>query len=148
MKVILLADVKKQGKKDEIIEVSDGYAQNFLIKKGLAIRYTEGTKNYLANELALRSQKEADQIASCNMVKEKLKDQELIFMVKVGKEGKLFGSISTKQIYEELNKLGFAIDKKMIFIEQPIDGLGSHIIKINLHKKVVAEIKVTVKAAN
>jgi len=144
MKVILLSDVKNQGKKDDVIEVSDGYAHNFLIKKGLAIKYTEGSKNKLEQELADKNQKEVDLIKNCEKIKTELEKKELIFKVKVGKEGKLFGSVSTKQISDELNKIGFKIDKKLIEVKTPIDSLGSYIININLHKKVIAQVKINV----
>ena len=145
MKVILLSDVKKQGKKDEIIEVSDGYAQNYLIKNGLAIKYTEGSKKYLARELAVRDDLEQALVHECQLVKVKLEELELIFEVKVGKEGKLFGSISSKQIWEELGHLGIKVDKKVIKINHPIDALGSHLVDLNLHKKVTAKLRILVK---
>ncbi len=145
MKVILLQDIKKQGKKDEIIEVSDGYAQNFLIKKGLAIKYTSGSKAYLDKELEVKDLQEKELIKEANTIKNKIQKQDFIFNVKTGKEGKMFGSISTKQIADELLKQNIKIDKKMINIKTPIDTLGTHIVNINLHKKVIAEIKIIIK---
>jgi len=146
MKVILLADVKKQGKKDEIIEVSDGYAQNYLIKNGLAIKFTEGSKKYLDRELADRESKEQTVIEESQIIKERLEKEELVFSVKTGKAGKLFGSISSKQICEEIdNRYGIKIDKKLIIINQPIDVLGAHVVNINLHKKVIAKVRILVK---
>ncbi len=145
MKVILLKDVKKQGKKDDVIEVSDGYAQNFLINKGLAIKYTEGSKKHLEKTLKAKEDEEQELIKKCNLIKGKIEKIELIFKVKVGKEGKMFGSISSKQICEELAKKGIDIDKKTINITNQIDTLGIHNVDINLHKKVIAKVKVTVK---
>ena len=142
MKVILLKDVKKQGKKDDVIEVSDGYAQNFLIKNGLAIKFTEGSKKRLENQLETREQEEQTFIKECQKIKDKLEKLELKFKVKTGKEGKVFGSISSKQIAEELAKNDLKVDKKKIEIKNSIDSLGTHVVKINLHKKVVAELKV------
>lgn len=147
MKVILLKDVKKQGKKDQIIEVSDGYAQNFLIKNGLAVKYTTGSKNILDNELKERKQNEDALIKECEEKKLKIEKLELTFKVKTGKEGKVFGSISSKQIAEELAKNGISIDKKTIKVDTPIDTLGVHLININLHRKVNATIKVQLKEA-
>lgn len=145
MKVILLKDVKKQGKKDEIIEVSDGYAQNFLIRNGLAIKYTPGSKTYLENDLNKRKEAEAELIKELNKIKQQIESKEFIFKLKVGKEGKLFGSISSKQITEKLNEHNIIIDKKNINITNPVDSLGTHNIEINLHKKVKAIAKILVK---
>lgn len=145
MKVILLKDVKKQGKKDQIIEVSDGYAENFLIKNGLAVKYTETSKKRLQNELENRAREEDLLIRECQTIKEKLEKTPITFKVKSGKNGKIFGTISSKQISEELNKKGFNIDKKIIEISSQIDTLGTHIIKIKLHKKVEANINIQVK---
>ena len=147
MKVILLKDVKKQGKKDQIIEVSDGYAQNFLIKNGLAVKYTAGSKNILDKEIKLRNDNENALIEQCKKIQEKLENIELIFKVKTGKEGKVFGSISSKQIAEELAKKGISIDKKTIKIDSAIDTLGTHIIDVQLHKKVTAKLSINVKEA-
>ncbi len=145
MKVILLQDVKKQGKKDDIIEVADGYAQNFLIKKGLAIKYTSGSKSYLEKELKAEKKQEEDNIKEANLVKSKLEKLDVVFKVKTGKEGKMFGSISTKQIADELLKKDIKIDKKVIKIDGSIDTLGHHLVKINLHKKVSAKLNIQVK---
>ena len=145
MKVILLQDVKKQGKKDQIINVSDGYAQNYLIKNGLAVQATETSTKRLAKELDTRKQEEAALIKKCTEIKEQLTKEEIIIHVKTGELDKVFGTVSSKQISEELKKKGYDIDKKKIIIDYPIDVLGTHNIKIELHKKVEGEIKVTLK---
>ncbi|MFA6777269.1 MAG: 50S ribosomal protein L9 [Bacilli bacterium] len=145
MKVILLQDVKKQGKKDDVIEVADGYAQNFLIKKGLAIKYTAGSKTYLEKKLKAERKKTEKNIKEANLIKAKLEKLEIVFKVKTGKEGKMFGSISAKQIVDELLKKDLKIDKKTIKIDGSIDTLGHHQVKLNLHKKVCAKLKIQVK---
>jgi len=145
MRVILLADVKKQGKKDDIINVSDGYAQNFLIKNGLAVKYTEGSNKRLNSELADREKKENKLIQECENIKKKIEAKEFIFNVKTGKEGKMFGSISSKQIVEEMSRQGIEIDKKAIKSSNSVDSLGIHLISIHLHKKVTATLKIHVK---
>ena len=145
MKVILLKDVKKQGKKDQIIEVIDGYAQNFLIKNGLAVKYTPASKNILDNQISKRNADEEALIEKCKEIKAKIEKKELIFNAKTGKNGKIFGTISSKQIAEKLAELKIEVDKKTINITNPIDTLGTHLVEINLHKKVKAEAKVVVK---
>lgn len=145
MKVILLQDVKKQGKKDEIIDVSEGYATNFLIKNGLAVAATESSKKKLNRELDLKHQQEQAFIKECQEIAKELAKVNLIFQVKTGAQDKVFGTISSKQIYEELCKKGFKIDKKKIRVVNPIDVLGTHNVEIELHKEVIATIKVTLK---
>ncbi len=146
MKVILLQDVKKQGKKDEIIEVSEGYANNFLIKNGLALPANEGNKKQLNKQLEQRKQDEDALIKSCEELKGKLEHVNLEFFVKTGNDGRIFGNVSSKQIVDELKNNGYNVDKKKIMLDLPIDSLGVHNVKIELHKKVIAEIKVSVKA--
>lgn len=142
MKVILISDVKGKGKKDEIIDVSDGYATNYLIKNKLAVPYTKGSKNVLDNEINKRNEAEEKLVSELNDIKKKLEGEELEFKVNTGAMDKVFGNISSKQIHEELKKMGFNIDKKCIKINGNIDTLGVHNVLIELHKKVKFEIKV------
>ena len=144
MKVILLKDVKKQGKKDDIIEVSDGYANNFLIKNGLAVPYTKTSVKILETEISKRNKKEKQHIDEMNLLKNKLEKEVLKFKVKTGVEDKLFGSISTKQIKTKLTELGYELNKKEIIIDEQINSLGTWIVKINLHKKVIAKLNIEV----
>lgn len=145
MKVILTQDVKKLGKKDDIVNVSDGYAQNYIIKNGLGVKYTEGSKTRLEKEIDVRNKNEEALISECKKIKEQLEKQKIVFKVKTGKEGKIFGSISTKQIADELNKKGFNIDKKKIKLDITIDSLGVHNVEVELHKKVIVTLKIEVK---
>lgn len=145
MKVILTQDVKKLGKKDDIVNVSDGYAQNYIIKNGLGVKYTEGSKTRLEKEIDVRNKNEEALIAECEKIKEQLEKQKIVFKVKTGKKGKIFGSISTKQIADELNKKGFNIDKKKIKLDITIDSLGVHNVEVELHKKVIVTLKIEVK---
>ena len=144
MKVILLKDVKKQGKKDDIIEVSDGYANNYLIKNNLAIRYTEGSKNKLNFEQKIRQDEEDKIVSKWVSIKKELESKKISFTVKSGESGKIFGTISSKQISDELKKMGYSIDKKTIVMDHVIDTLGTHIVKANVHKKVTINLTIVV----
>ena len=142
MKVILLQDVKKQGKKDEIIDVADGYAKNFLIKNGLAVAATKEAKNILQKDLDKRAQDEEALIMECKKLGDKLSKEELKFKVKTGEQDRVFGNVSIKQIHEMLVKMGYNIDKKKIHLNNPLSSLGTHLVEIELHKKVKINIKV------
>ena len=141
MKVIFIKDVKKQAKKDEIKEVKDGYAK-FLISEGLAVPYTNTSASVLKSELKAKEDEENAFIEECNKIKNKLKDKKITFKVKTGANDKVFGSITTKQISEELSKMGFNIDKKKINLLNDINSLGTHEVQINLHKVVSFNINI------
>lgn len=142
MKVILLKDVKKQGKKDDIIEVSDGYGMNYLIKNGLAVAATKTSTKILSNELDKRKLEEEKLIKAMQEMRDKIIRENIIFKVKTGAMDKVFGNVSSKQIAEELNKMGYKVDKKQIQIDSPLDTLGVHNVTIELNKKVRFNIRV------
>lgn len=144
MKIILIDNVKGTGKKDEVKEVKDGYG-SFLIKNKKAVLYSTKSNEVLNTQIKDRNDKEEQLILECTNIKNKLEKDTLEFLVKTGNDGKVFGSISSKQISEELKKKGYNIDKKLIDREN-LNTLGSHIITINLHKKVVAHLNIVLKA--
>lgn len=142
MKVIFVKDFKKQYKKGEIKEVKDGYAQNFLIKNGYAIQVTDKNLNNYQKEKqqeqALLNTKKEEALK----LKEQLEKTPLLFKVKTGEQDKVFGSISPKQIKDELHKKGFKIDKRQIELQTSLSSLGYHNVKVELFKGVIATIKV------
>lgn len=142
MQVILLKDVKGQGKKDEIIEVKPGYGMNYLIKNGYAVMATKTGVKRLENETKERQEKEQELIEECKKIKEQLSKVTLEFKVKTGKDGRVFGSISTKQIADSLKQKKFDIDKKKINLKDSITSLGFHDVEIILHKQVIATVKI------
>lgn len=145
MKVILLQDVKSVGKKNEIVEVSDSYARNMLIKKKLGV---EATTQAL-NDLKLRN-KHADKLAAENLeaakkLAEDLKDKKVEVKIKAGEGGRTFGSVSTKEIAESAKKqLGLELDKKKMQLAEPIKALGFYDVPVKLHPQVTAALKVHV----
>ena len=142
MKVIFIKDLKKQGKVNEIKEVSDGYATNYLIKNGYAVKYTKTSSNRLNTEISNAKIEEEKQIKEANKIKEKIEKELLTFNVK-SNNGKVFGSISNKQLEEKLKELGYNIDKKQIKIINPLSTLGVHEVSVDLYnKKVEAKIRV------
>ena len=147
MKVILMEDVKKLGKKGEIIEVNDGYARNFILKKNLGLEATG--KNL--NDLKLQ-QKNAEKVAkekleAAQAVAKDLEDKSITVKIQAGVEGKVFGSISSKEIALEAKKqLNMEIDKKKIVIADAIKSLGTYNVNIKLHKDVVGTLAVKVVA--
>ena len=143
MKIILIDNVKGTGKKDEVKEVKDGYG-SFLIKNKKAVLYSDRSKDILKTQIKEREVKEALLVKEMNEIKNKLEKDTLTFNVKTGDAGKVFGSISSKSISEELKKKGYSIDKKIINAEN-LNTLGTHIVKINLHKQVTAELNVVLK---
>lgn len=147
MQVILLKDVKGQGKKDDIIEVKPGYGM-YLEKNNLAVPATKTGLKRLETEQKNRNEKEQELIKECEKIKEQLEKLTITFKVKTGNDDRVFGSISTKQISEELKKHNFNIDKKKIDLDGSITSLGYHNITINLHKKVVAPLKINLVKEN
>ncbi|MDO4413469.1 MAG: 50S ribosomal protein L9 [Erysipelotrichaceae bacterium] len=142
MKVILKQDVKKVGKKGEIVDVSDGYARNFLIARGLAVAETKKSLEILGEEKKIEAAEEKKREEAARKTAEELEKMTLDFHVRSGVEGKVFGSVSTKQIAAELMRKGITIDKKKILDTAPIQSLGVTKVRVELHKNVIGTIKV------
>ena len=142
MKIILLEDVRKQGKKGDILEVKDGYGA-FLIKNKQAVVASQGSLNRLNRENEAKATALANDIKAAEDLKKKLEKVELSFKVKTGEGDRVFGSVSSKQIESSLKEKGFAIDKKQIKPTTTLSCLGYHNVEIELHKKVIATIRVS-----
>lgn len=145
MKVILLSDVKTLGKKGTIKEVADGYARNLLFPKKLAVPATPANLKKWEAEQARLELKEAQEEAEAKKIAAKIEALTLKFPRKTGEGGKLFGSITNKDIVEELQKkTGIEIDKKQLNPSDPIKAVGEHKIKVHLYRGVTANIEVHV----
>lgn len=146
MKVILLSDVKKVGKKGDIVTVADGYGRNFLMRQGLAVEATKKSKEILDQQNLQHSLEEKQLEANAEAIKQRLENITLEFKVKVGKDGRVFGSISTKQIAEQLlNTYDIKIDKRKVLDTSPIASLGYTDVKVDLYKnKVIGVVRVHV----
>lgn len=148
MKVILLEDVKSLGKKGQIVNVSDGYARNMLLPKKLGVEATTRNMNDLKLQKAHEEKVAQENLDAAKAFAEDLKDKQVTVTIKVGEGGRTFGSISTKEISEAVkNQLGLDIDKKKMQLATPIKELGTTMVPIKLHPKVVGELKVIVKEA-
>lgn len=147
MRVIFQKDVKGQGKKGEMKDVSEGYARNFLFPRGLAI---EATQENL-KKMAFRAQKaEEEELERLNLAKtlaEKVGNLDLSLSAKAGAGGRLFGAITSKHIAEELLKKGIEVDKRKIELNEPIRTLGRYTVRIHLHPQVDATLHLTIVEA-
>ena len=137
MDVILLADVKTLGKKGDKVSVSDGYARNFLLKKKLGIEATAGNLNDLKLKQANDAKVEAGKIADAKRLSEELKDKAVTLTIRAGEGGKLFGSVSAKEIAEAAKaQLGIELDRKKMVLAEPIKALGTYEVPVKLYRDV------------
>lgn len=145
MKVILLEDVKSLGKKGQIVNVNDGYARNFIFPKKLGLEATNKNLNDLKLQNANKEKLAQEALEAAQELAKKIEAGKVVVSIKVGEGGRTFGSVSTKEIAQEVKKqMGYDIDKKKIQLKDTIKTLGTHIVPIKLHQKVVAELKVNV----
>lgn len=145
MKVVLLKDIKGTGKKGEIINASDGHARNYLIPRGLAKEATDGTMKEMEHHNASKKKREQEMLDEAKALAATLEKIEVKFVAKAGEGGRLFGSITNKDVAEEIKKKhNIDIDKKKIVLDQPIRTLGSMEVTIKVYPQVSAKIKVHV----
>lgn len=145
MKVIMLADVAKVGKKGDVVDVSDGYGTNFLLMRRLAVKATNDTIKILQKEKGVALEQERERVEQAKINKQKIEQIDLIIKSKVGKNGKMFGAITAKQISELLqSKYNVTIDKRKFESHINITEFGISIVKISLYKGVSANLKITV----
>lgn len=141
MKLILLQDVKKLGKKGDIVEVKDGYAKNSLIPGGLATEATATAINQRNLKVKATNKQKENELEEAKELGAKLNDKKIEIAVKVGENGKLFGSVTSKEIAQEVKKqLGYAVDRKKITLKEPIKAVGTYKIPFKVHPKVTVTV--------
>ncbi len=146
MKVILLQDVKGQGKKGEIKEVNEGYARNFLIKKGLAEAATAVKINDINQKKAAADYHKAEEVKAMQALAQEIKGKLFTVKIKAGQGGKAFGSVTAQNISDSMHSAGYDIDKKKIVIAQPIKNIGTYDIDLKLMEGISSKVKVLVEA--
>ncbi|PCI30716.1 MAG: 50S ribosomal protein L9 [SAR324 cluster bacterium] len=148
MKVILKQDVAKLGSLGDEVEVKRGYARNFLIPQGYAVFLTRDNKKQVEHQRQLLAKERADAISKATVMAEQLENTEIVFTMKSGESGKLFGSVTLKHIHDALTAQGIEIERKRLHLAAPLKTLGSHNLLVKLHTEVSAnlEIKVTAEA--
>ncbi|MCQ2473258.1 MAG: 50S ribosomal protein L9 [Saccharofermentans sp.] len=145
MKVILLSDVKSVGKSNEVVEVSDGYARNFLIKKGLAKEVTSANLNEVKLQTGAKAEHERRALVAAQEAKKILDGKVFKVTARGGADGRLYGAVTAQDISESLKKEGFDVDKKKVVISNTIKNVGTFKVRIKLHPKVSADINVEVE---
>ena len=146
MKVILLTDVKNQGKKGDVVSVSDAYARNVLFPKKQAVEANGKTLNDLKLQNAHAEKVAEENLENAKNLKEQLTDKVVHIRIRAGKDGKTFGSVSTKEISEACHdQLGLELDKKKMSLAEPIKALGTYEVSIKLHQKVTGTLRVSVE---
>lgn len=147
MKVILLQDVKAQGKKDDVVEVNDGYARNFLFPRKLAIEANKSNMNELSNRKAAESFRAEQELKKAREQGDALNGKSVTIYQKTGAGDKLFGAVTAKEIAEEIKRsFGIDIDKKKIALAEPIKSLGEYKAELKLHVNVHVTITVLIAA--
>ncbi len=144
MEIILKQDIIKLGDKDDVVKVKDGYALNYLIPKGLAVQATSSAKKMLAENIKQAAHKQAKIKESATNTAELLKNITIKIEALVGKDGKIFGSVTTNQIAQQLKENGFEVDRRRIAIPNDIKFVGNYTATVTLHKEVKVEVQLEV----
>ncbi len=148
MKVILLTDVPKLGKQGDVVQVSDGYARNFLLPKNLVAEASEARLRELQQKNEREEKRKEKEEEKAKWIKGKIEGQTVVVHAKCGEGGKLFGAVTSKEITDALKaQYKVEVDKKRVEIKEPIRHLGEYPVRIRLHQKAVAEVNVQVKEA-
>ena len=146
MKVILLEDIKGVGKKGQLLNASDGHAKNFLIPRGLAVEATDGNLKELETKKRVEDKKKREELISAQELRKKLETQVIKIQVKSGENGKIFGSVTNKEIAQAFGEqTGFKIDKKKVLLDEPIKMKGSHKVNLKIHPEVTAVLNIEIE---
>jgi len=144
MKVILLKDVENLGNEGEVVTVADGYGRNYLITREFAVEATKTSMEMLERRKEKEAKKAERELAAAQELKEKIENADVTITVKAGENGRLFGSVTNKDINESLTKQGIDVDRRKMQMDEPIREIGEKVVPIKLHKDVVAELNVKV----
>jgi large subunit ribosomal protein L9 len=144
MKVILRKDHDKLGQVGTVVDVKDGYARNYLIPKGLAYAATDGSMRALQEEKKQAERRQTKEQKSAEHLATELEKVSLTLKMKVGEDEKLFGSVTSQMIADELKARGFELDKRIVVLEEPIKALGIYTVDVKLHHNVTGKVKVWV----
>ena len=145
MKVILLQDVRGQGKKGQLVQVSDGYARNYLFPRKMAIEATADNVNTLRMNAKAKQEREQRQREEATALSAKLREMTLVLYAKGGGAGRLFGSVTSQEVSEALKEQGYDVDKRKILIDEPIKTVGIYTIKCKLGYEINAPLKLDVR---
>lgn len=145
MKVLLLQDVKPQGKKGDIVEVNDGYARNFLIRRGLAKEATASVINETNQRRAADEKRRKEELEAAKQAADGLNGTTVEIAIRCGENGKPFGAVTAKEIADKLSQMGYDVDKKKVVLKDAIKMVGNYHVELKLHPGVTAKVVVAVK---
>lgn len=147
MKVILLEDVKALGKKDQTVEVSDGYARNFLFKKKLALEATAENLNSVKIKRKAQEAAALRELEEAKAVAEKLQKESFVIRMKTGESGRLYGALTAQEVAEAMQKAGYKVEKKNVSLQTQLKNVGQTLAHVKLHPQVKVEVQIQVEAS-